>query len=121
MADHDLPTLWIDRRKLTDILKFHIRMTMHRAGYTMATIANMVEEYCISDNATVAKVVDDLMAEASPATRLSINNRLVEPTVGDLGRFRRATHYTVQVADDIPEEVKAALHAYLADHKEEVK
>lgn len=121
MSDHALPTLWIGRRKLIRILKLHIRLVLYRGGYTTEAVTKMMEEYCNRDNAVVAKVIEDLMAEASPATRLNINNQLVEPTVGDLERFKRTTHYTVQVAGDIPDAVKAIIHPYLADHKEEVK
>lgn len=113
MTTQHLPDIVIDRRKLTCVLGLHIKRDLLIAHYSREDIAQMVEEYCTTENEVVEAVVAGLFRTIPRMNMQAIQQRLIEPTVGDLQRLRGATHYTIQVASNAPEAVKSNLHTYL--------
>lgn len=113
MTGTDLPGILIDRRKLTHLLKLHIHQRLLIEKYALQDITRMIEEYCETDNAIVGKVVVELFRTIPRLSLTAVQKQLIEPTVGDLRQLRGITHYTVQMAPDLPEAVRTTMQSYL--------
>lgn len=118
MTGTDLPGILIDRRKLTHLLKLHIHHRLLIEKYALQDITRMIEEYCVTDNAVVGKVLDELFRTMPRLSLLAVQKQLTEPTIGDLRQIRDASHYTVQLAPDLPDAVRETVQTYLAGFKE---